>query len=339
MPSLSRRAFVARACAALAAGTLGVPMSSAYAAEFTLKYANNLPDTHPLNKRAQQAAARIASETHGRVQLQIYPANQLGSDTDMLSQVRSGAIDFFTLSPLILGTLVPSAQISGIGFAFHDYGEVWAAMDGALGARVRADIGKTSLIAFEKIWDNGYRQITTSSRAIHRPEDLKGIKLRVPMSPLWTSMFTALGASPASINFAEVYSSLQTKIVEGEENPLATIAAARLYEVQKFCSLSNHMWDGFWFLANAQSFSRLPADLQGIVRTAINDAALAERADVAQLNASLKPELTGKGLQFNDVDHDAFRGTLRTAGFYAQWHARFGDDAWTTLEKYTGKLA
>jgi tripartite ATP-independent transporter DctP family solute receptor len=269
----------------------------------------------------------------------VYSNNQLGSDTDMLSQVRSGAIDYFTLSPLILGTLVPAAQITGVGFAFKDYDQVWAALDGALGARVRQEIAKTSVFAFDKIWDNGYRQTTTSTKPIHLPGDLKGIKLRVPMSPIWTSMFQALGASPASINFSEVYSSLQTRVVEGQENPLATITAAKLYEVQKYCSMTNHMWDGFWFLANKQSFARLPKDLQAIVQNAVNDAAIQERTDVAKLNASLMPELKAKGLQFNDVDINAFRSQLTSTGFYADWHKKFGDDAWTALEKYTGKLA
>jgi TRAP-type transport system periplasmic protein len=136
-----------------------------------------------------------------------------------------------------------------------------------------------------------------------------------------------------------VYSALQTRVVEGEENPLATITAAKLYEVQKYCSMTNHMWDGFWFLANKQSFNRLPKDLQVIVQNAINDAAMKERADVEKLNASLMPDLTKKGLRFNDVDNSAFRQQLSSTGFYADWHKKFGDAAWTALEKYSGKLA
>jgi TRAP-type C4-dicarboxylate transport system substrate-binding protein len=99
------------------------------------------------------------------------------------------------------------------------------------------------------------------------------------------------------------------------------------------------MWDGFWFLANKQSFARLPKDLQTIVQNAVNDAAVQERTDVAKLNASLMPELKAKGLQFNDVNINAFRSQLTSTGFYADWHKKFGDDAWTALEKYTGKLA
>ena len=110
----------------------------------------------------------------------------------------------------------------------------------------------------EKIWDNGFRQTTTSTKPIVTPGRLRGMKLRVPPSPLWTSMFKAFDAAPASINFNEVYSALQTKIVDGQENPLAIISTAKLYEVQKYCSLTNHMWDGFWFLANQRAWEALP---------------------------------------------------------------------------------
>jgi TRAP-type transport system periplasmic protein len=338
--SITRRHFLKTVSVASAAAATGMVSTQAHAAEFTLKYANNLPATHPMNVRAREMAAKIASESKGRIELQVYPNNQLGNDTDTLGQVRSGAVDFFTLSPLILGTLVPAAQISGLGFAFKDYSQVWAAIDGDLGAHVRKQIQeKTSVFAFEKIWDNGYRQITSSTRAITRPEDLKGMKLRVPPSPLWTSMFRAFDSAPASINFAEVYSALQTRIVEGQENPLAIISTAKLYEVQKYCSVTNHMWDGFWFLANKKSFERLPKDLQDIVTRNVNEAGMKQRADVKALNDSLVAEMKSKGLQFNDTDNELFRAKLRSAGFYAEWHKKFGDEAWAVLEKYTGKLA
>jgi TRAP-type transport system periplasmic protein len=297
-----------------------------------------LPVIHPLNVRAKEAADAIAKESGGRVDIQVFPNNQLGSDTDMLSQVRSGAIDFFTLSGLILSTLVPVASINGIGFAFKDYDQVWAAMDGDLGGHVRAAIAKANLVAFDKIWDNGFRQITSSTKPITSPADLKGFKIRVPVSPLWTSMFKAFDASPASINFSEVYSALQTKIVEGQENPLAIIQTAKLFEVQKYCSLTNHMWDGFWFLANGKLWERLPADLKAIITKHINAAALAERNDVRRLNNSVEVELKVKGMAFNNVNADAFRASLKKASFYSDWKSKYGADAWAILEKYSGKL-
>ena len=326
----------------LLAGASTLPLGSVLAqkpAEFSYKYANNLPVTHPMNLRAKEMADAIRAETQGRVDIQIFPNNQLGSDTDMLSQVRSGGIDFFTLSGLILSTLVPSASISGIGFAFSDYDAVWKALDGELGAFVRAQIAKANLVAMDNIWDNGFRQITSSSHPITTADDLQGMKIRVPVSPLWTSMFKALGASPASINFDEVYSALQTKVVEGQENPLAIISTAKLYEVQKYCSLTNHMWDGFWFLANRKAWERLPADLRTVVAKHINAAGLRERTDVAGLNANLQKELTDKGLIFNQPKTEAFRERLRRTGFYSEWKAKYGDEAWALLERASGKLA
>jgi tripartite ATP-independent transporter DctP family solute receptor len=317
------------------------PWHGAFAqrAEFTYKYANNLPVTHPMNIRAKEMAEAIRAETKGRVEIQIFPSNQLGGDTDMLSQIRSGGIQFFTLSGLILSTLVPAASITGIGFAFPDYDAVWKAVDGDLGKYVREQIAKANLVAMDRIWDNGFRQITSSSKPIVTAEDVKGFKIRVPVSPLWTSMFKALEAAPASINFAEVYSALQTKVVDGQENPLAIIATAKLNEVQKYCSLTNHMWDGFWFLANRPAWEKLPPELRAICAKHINAAGMNERADVAALNASLQKDLADKGMVFNAAKSDSFRAKLRSAGFYAEWKAKYGDEAWALLERHSGKLA
>jgi tripartite ATP-independent transporter DctP family solute receptor len=335
MSGITRRSFVGAGAAAI--GVAALPRRAA-AAEFIYKYANNTPVDHPMNVRAREAAARIKDESKGRVEIQIFPNNQLGGDTDMLSQVRTGGIEFFTLSGLILATLVPLASINGIGFAFKDYDHVWAAMDGDLGAVVRAQIEKAGLHPFEKIWDNGYRQITSSTHPINTPDDLKGFKIRVPVSPLWTAMFKAFGASPASINFSEVYSALQTKVVEGQENPLSLIQIAKLYEVQKYCSLTGHMWDGFWMLANKGAWEALPKDLQEIVARNWNAAALAERADIAKLNASVQGDLEKKGMVFNKPDPEAFRAVLKQAGFYNEWREKYGAEPWAALEKYAGGL-
>ncbi|MGX7743707.1 TRAP transporter substrate-binding protein [Rhodopseudomonas parapalustris] len=338
--SFSRRSLLKASAAAAAIGGIGAPwVARAAEAEFKYKYANNLPDTHPLNVRAREMSAAIKAETDGKVQIDVFPNNQLGSDTDMLSQIRAGGVEFFTLSGLILSTLVPAASINGIGFAFPDYETVWKAMDGELGAHVRGEIQKAGLIVMDKIWDNGFRQTTSSTKPINGPDDFKGFKIRVPVSPLWTSMFKAFDAAPASINFSEVYSALQTKVVEGQENPLVLISTAKLYEVQKYCSLTNHMWDGFWFLANRRAWEKLPPDVRAIVAKNINAAAVKEREDTAKLNATVKEELTAKGLIFNQPTVMPFRDKLRSAGFYAEWKGKYGDQAWSLLEKSVGKLA
>src|SRR5262249_13357615 len=272
------RALAATSALRAVAGTsalsvLGMP-TVARAAEIELKYGNNLPLSHPLNIRAQEAADRVKRETNGRVEIKIFPNNQLGGDTDMLSQVRNGGITFFTPSSLVIATLVPVAAINAVGFAFADYDQVWKAMDGGLGAHVRAAIAKVNLFAFEKVWDNGFRQMTTSGKPIETAKDMAGLKIRVPVSPLSLSMFKALDSSPVSLQFSEVYTSLQTKVVDAQENPLPIIQVAKLYEVQKHCAVSNHIWDGFWFIANGRAFNGLPHDWKKINSDSSNDAVL-----------------------------------------------------------------
>ena len=335
MPPITRRSLTAGAAAL---PLFAIRSRPADAAEFTYKFANNLPAAHPMNIRAYEGVARVLEATGGRVEIKVFPNNQLGSDTDMLSQLRSGAVEFFTLSGLILATLVPPASINGVGFAFKDYDQVWRAMDGKLGEFVRGEIAKRGLLAMDRIWDNGFRQMTTSTKPIRTPEDIRGLKLRVPVSPLWTSMFAALGASPTSINISETYSALQTKIVDGQENPLAVIETTKIYEVQKFCSMTNHMWDGYWFLANRRSFERLPKDAQEIVAREINRSAMDERADVAKLNAELRGKLSGNGLAFNDTEPAPFRDALKKSGFYSDWHGKYGDAAWGVLQDSVGGL-
>jgi TRAP-type C4-dicarboxylate transport system substrate-binding protein len=173
---LSRRRLLASGTSIVLAGAVAAPLlARAQQAQWSYKYANNLPDTHPMNVRAREMAAAIKDQTDGRFELQIFPSSQLGSDTDTLSQIRSGGVEFFTLSGLILSTLVPAASINGLGFAFPSYDAVWRAMDGDLGGYVRAQIAKSGLVAMEKIWDNGFRQTTTSTKPIVAPEDFKGM--------------------------------------------------------------------------------------------------------------------------------------------------------------------
>ena len=328
---------------ALLAGAAALPLLTmlkwpASAAEFELKYATGQDPSHPVNLRAQEALTRIREATSGRVDIKLFPANQLGSDTDLLTQVRNGSIEFFNLSSLILATLVPISGITSVGFAFKNYDEVWGAMDGQLGDHIRSEIAKTPIFTVSKIWDNGFRHVTSSTREIRGPADLKGFKLRVPPAPPLTSLFKALDAAPTPINFNEVYTSLQTKVVEGQENPLAIIATTRLYEVQKTCSLTGHVWDGYWVLGNKRAFAKLPADVQAIITRELDKSAGDQRADIAKLSDSLKADLKAKGITFIDVQQDDFRKALASTNFYTEWKQKYGPTAWDLLEKVSGKL-
>lgn len=339
-PGITRRSLLATGAAVAAAVPLcGIVTRRASAAEFSYKLATGQDPTHPVNTRAKEALDRIREATNGRLDIALFPANQLGSDTDLLSQVRSGGVEFFNLSASILATLSPVAGIVNTGFAFPDYDAVWKAMDGELGTYMRAQIAKVGLVTPSRMWDNGFRHISSSTREIRTPDDVKGFKIRVPPAPMLTSLFKSLEAGPAPINFNELYSALQTKVVEGQENPLAIIATAKLYEVQKSISLTGHVWDGYWILGNRRAWERLPADLRAVVERELDRSAFEQRADIARLSQTLKQDLTAKGITFIQADAEAFRASLAKTSFYGDWKAKYGEEAWGLLEKSVGKLA
>jgi TRAP-type transport system periplasmic protein len=337
MRDLSRRRLLQQLSLVPAASLVATMPRKAYAAEFSLKYANNLPLSHPLNVRAAEAAERVAKDSNGRVEISIFPNNQLGGDTDMLAQVRSGGVDMFTPGTLVIAPMAPISALTAVGFAFSDYDQVWKAVDGKLGDQIRATFAKAGLYTFKNMWDNGFRQTTTSNKPINSAEDLVGLKIRVPVSAMGISIFQSLGSSPTSLQFSEVYSALQTKIVDAQENPLAIVDTAKLYEVQKFCSKTNHSWDGYHFVFNGRSWKALPDDLKVIVERAFNEAGLQQRADVKKLNDTLESALTAKGMTFNKTEPESFRAQLRKSGFYQEWKGKFGEETWALLEESAGK--
>jgi tripartite ATP-independent transporter DctP family solute receptor len=338
--TFTRRHFLTTSALAGSAALPGlVSAQVAKPAEFKLKLGTDLPATHSVNVRLKEAIAAISAESGGRLAIDLFPNNQLGGDADMMSQLRSGALELATFPGTLMSTLIPVTSITGVGFAFSGYDKVWPAMDGALGNHIRTAIEKINLVPFATVWDNGFRQITTSTKPIRTPDDLKNFKIRVPVVPLWVQMFKTLGAAPVSLPLAEAYQALQTKVADGQENPLALIESAKFFEVQKFCSLTNHSWDGFWFLAGGRAWKALPADLQQMLTKHFNAAALKQRSDIARANLDLQKLLESKGLVFNTVDNAAFRRVLSSGSFYSQAKEKFGPEAWGLLQQYAGEIA
>jgi tripartite ATP-independent transporter DctP family solute receptor len=330
----SRRTFTAGSLAALA--SIAVVRGPARAAQFSYRYGSNLSVDHPLNVRMTEMWARVKRETGGRLEVQVFPNSVLGGDTGMLAQLRSGALQFLTIDGGILQSVVPVAAIQGVGFAFKDSAEAFRAMDGPLGAYVRKDISATGIVPFEKMWANGMRQITSSTRPIRSASDLAGFKIRTPPGRLWVDLFKAFGASPTPLNFSELYTALQAKIVDGEENPYAIIELAKLFEVQKYLSVTNHMWSAYWLLGNGDAWNALPADVRAVVERATATYALLQRRDVEVRNMTLAEKLTREGMVLNVADTASFRAQL--GDFYRSWRDQFGPTAWSLLEATSGRL-
>ncbi len=328
---LTRRHFATAATAALA--------TPARAADgFQFKIGCDTPPDHPLSTRLADVATTVGLHSGGRLTISVFPNSQLGSDADMLSQLRLGALELFAAPSLTLSTLVPLSGLPSIGFALKTYDQVWAAMDGGLGDVVRAAIEKTGMVPFRRMWDNGFRQITTAATPIAGPPDLHGLKLRVPVTPFMISLFSSLGASPTSLGYNEVYSALQTHVIDGQENPLAQVETAKLFEVQKHCALTSHCWSGYWIVANRRALASLPDDLRDMLSHAFDTTAEVQRADLQTMDRTLQANLAAQGIAFTHPDPAPFQAQLRTAGFYAKWQQSYGPEPWHVLETYAGSL-
>lgn len=316
---------------------VGMPfISKGLAADFVLKVAHPLAADHPTNLRLKEAADLISQDTSGRVELKLFPNNQLGGEVDLLNQVRSGAVEAYVIGGLVVSSVVPMAALDGTGFVFNGYDHVWPAVDGKLGAFIRDALLQSNLYATAKPWDLGFREITSSVKPINTVDDLAGMKIRIPGAAAYANLFNALGAAPTSIQFNEVYPALQTKIADGQENPLGLIVTSKFYEVQKFCSMSNHIWQGNWVLINNRFWKRLPTNAQESIETRLNAAGLAQRQDLARLEQSFRDTMTKGGIKFNDVDTASFRKKLSASGYYTNARKTFGDKAWALLEEAAG---
>lgn len=308
------------------------------AAQFSWKMATGQEPSHPVNIRAAQAIAKIKAATNGGLDIKLYPAAQLGTDKQLIAQTRLGGIQIMNMASSVLATTIPAAGIVNIGYAFLNPKDVWTAMDGGLGRYIAGKIDEHGMYQIGPSWENGFRDVTSGTKPVKTPADLHNFKIRVPPAPILSSLFAALGAAPTSIDFSEVYTSLENHVVDGQENPLPIIYTAKLYDVQKYLSITQHAWDGYLIIGNKPAFTRLPKKWQGIVTEAFTAAGHDERADIAALSQSLRKKLAAKGMNVLDVDKAAFRGALAKTDYYPHWKQKFGAEAWALLEKTSGPL-
>jgi TRAP-type transport system periplasmic protein len=337
MPTrVSRRRFTV---GLLAASGMALVSRRAPAAEFQLRQFHNQPADSPLHKRLVDMWAAIKSETKGRVEVQTFPDNnQLpGSDPAALKMLIDGELDFFTLNGGLIGTVVPAVNVQGIPFAFHTEAQVYRAIDGDLGEYLRKEMATKGIYAVPRgCFENGFRQITCSKRAVRTVDDLKGLKMRTPDTPVYIECWKALGATPVVINFNGIYEALKTGAADAQDNPLNVAELLKLYEVQKYVSLTNHIWSGFNLIANLKLWQRFSPDVQRVIeRNAVKYVKL-QRAETDTMNHDLRTRLAQRGMLINEADAASFRAPL--GPYYAHWKETIGSTAWSLLEAHTGKL-
>jgi TRAP-type transport system periplasmic protein len=336
MSKISRRQFTARLALT---GGIALISRSIRAADFKLRQFHNQPSESPLHKRLVEMWAAVKTETGGRVDVSTFADNnQLpGSDPQALKMLVDGELDFFTLNGGLIGTVVPAVNVQGIPFAFRNEAQVYRAIDGDLGEYLAKEMAAKGIYAVPRAcFENGFRQITCSVRPIRTAEDLKGIKMRSPDTPIYLECWRALGATPVAFNFNKIYEVLKTGQADAQDNPLNVAELLKLYEVQKYISLTNHMWSGFNLIANLKVWQGLPADVQRIIERNAEKYVRLQRQDTDKMNHELAPRLTQRGMMINQPDAASFRARL--GDYYARWKDTIGSKTWALLESHVGTL-
>lgn len=334
--SLSRRSFIAGTGAAITVGaTLGADAATDAKAEFRYRLGLSQPLDSPNFIRLQEMAGKVRDESNGRLLIEVKGAGALGSDSAMLAMMQKNELEMY-LGGNVFGPLVPTMEMPGLPFTFKTPAEVFAALDGEMGDYLRAEMLAKGIVTFRHWFDNGFHHLTTGTKPIRTVDDLVGMKIRTPVQTMTVDFFETLGAKPVKFTLNQVYEVLRNRTVEGMTDPLGLILLLKLYEVQTYLNLTDHWWSGFTLVANAQAWKVLPPDLQAIVEKHAEKAALAQRKDLAELNASALGVLKAKGMIVNQTDVSGFKKPL--GAFYARWKENYGAKAWSLLEARVGKL-
>jgi tripartite ATP-independent transporter DctP family solute receptor len=337
MRRVSRRTALRVGGAALAA-----PVVTRYAraAEITWRLGHVAPLDTPLHQRLLEAADAIAKRSDGRMELSVIGEGRAGIQSGLLAQVRKGGMEMTVSTCTQLAPVLPTCAIPLIGFLFPDYPALWPAIDGELGRLVRSQIPQQlGMEVLDKIWDFGFRHITTSARPIQKAADVAGLKIRTQIDTDEMDMFRALSVVPVVITLPYLRMALEHHQIDGQEGMLPVVQYARLNEVQSYCALTHHIWDGLLMCVNATSWKNLPERLQHIVANTLNGAAQRQREDSANMEDSIRDSLGKAGLKFTEVDLNSFREVLRRQGYYDGVRKKFGDQTWNVIQQATGVAA
>ena len=295
----------------------------------------NQPAGSPTARRAGEMAEAINRETGGEFRLDVFPESRLGPDPRMFADLRAGALEFF-MAGATLGEVAPSSALPLLPFAFTDSKAVFAALDGALGDRIRGELAQNGLHAFHQCWQNGFHHLTTSVRPICAADDFTGLRFRSPGGAIAADFFKALGAEAGMVPFSGMYEALKARQFDGQSDPLGVVLSLKLYEVQSYLSLTAHWWSGFTLLANAAAWAALPRTVQDAVARNAEKFALLQRDDIEKVNAAGAEELARRGMQVNTADTASFRARL--GDFYKSWRTKAGPEMWRLLESYAGGI-
>lgn len=316
--------------AALSAG-LAMPTILRAQGATVLRWADGQPATHPSPQAALRAAAEIKEKTGGRLEIQSFPGGQLGSSRDMVESVASGALTMVTEGAAQLGQFVPQLSIIEAPYIWKDPAHMSRALSSSLMDELNKALVEKRGMRVIGVNYYGVRHVTSGQKAINSVDDMKGFKLRVPEVDTFKAMAEAWGARPTPLNFAELYLALSQGAVDGQENPLPTIASAKLNEVQKYLVLTAHIITPRLVIVNEAAWKKLsPAD-QEALRAAVVASAKWQDNEILTQEAGLADKLAGAGMTVVKPDLEAFRKPV-LATVPAKFESKWGKGLWDRIQ-------
>ena len=257
--------------------------TSGLAAEYTLKFSHVVSDNTPKGKAARFFEQRLEELSKGKIDVQVYPSSQLYKDNAVLKAIRLNSVQMAAPSFSKFGKIVPNLALFDLPFLFKDMGHLHRVQDGEVGEKLKAMVTKKGIVALS-FWDNHFKQLSSSKKALIKPEDAEGQKFRIMSSKVLEAQFHAVGANPQMMPFSEVYSGLQQGVIDGQENTNSNIFTKKFHEVQKYLTITNHGYLGYLVVMSQIFWDSLPLDLQENVIQAINEATIKEREYAEELN-------------------------------------------------------
>ncbi|WP_419769407.1 MAG: TRAP transporter substrate-binding protein [Candidatus Marinarcus sp.] len=260
-----------------------VVATSSIAADYTLKFSHVVSENTPKGKAAKYFEKRLEELSKGKIDVQVYPSSQLYTDNAVVKALRLNSVQMAAPAFSKFGKIVPQLALFDLPFIFTDIDQLHRVQDGEVGTELKDMVTAKGIVALD-FWDNGFKQFSSSTKAVINPEDAAGQKFRIMSSKVLEAQFHAVGANPQMMPFSEVYSGLQQGVIDGAENPISNIYTKKFHEVQKYLTISNHGYLGYLVVMSKKFWNSLPADLQADVKQAMKEATAKERIYAQQLD-------------------------------------------------------
>ena len=287
--------------------------------EFTLKLGHSDTTSNLLHVSLEHFADYVKEQSNGRVQIDLYAAEQLGSNAEMAEMLEMGSLDAMMMPQGQEATYAPKLNALGLPFLFPNYDAVYAVLDSEIGDELVADLANRNMIQIA-YWENGLRQVTNSVRPINAPEDLKGLKIRTPEDAMTLAIFNALGSSPSPLAFSELYLALQQGTFDGQENPVSNIYANNFQDVQKYIAITNHKYECKNMVFSLTTWNKLPEDVQQLLTEAAKTYGDEHRKAIVDSSDTMLAELEEAGMEVTRPDTTAFQ--TATASVYDDFYAQ-----------------